>query len=198
MIEKDHTIAIAGVGGQGVILLSRIIGLAGLKEDYNIRIAETLGMSQRFGSVKTYVRIGHDIKSPLPLNNVDVLLGLEPLEACRCINVIDRKTTAIINSHPIQTLTTLLEVEKYPPLHVLRSMIESRVSKLIWFNATDIAKRKLNDPKQTNIIMLGVYVKINGSILRRDIVEECIVETLGVSRAKIALKAFRLGYELFR
>ncbi len=150
---------IASVGGQGGLTLSRVIGYAALLKGLNVRIGETLGMSQRGGVVQSYVRFGENVKSPLiPHGEANAILGLEPIETLRAVPVYANKNTLIIlNTEPIHTITTLVGKEVYPSLNDVISELRKYSDKLYTFNATSIARSK-GLPVATNIVVLAAFV----------------------------------------
>lgn len=155
---NEYNIVIASVGGQGGLTLSRIIGYAALLEGYNVRIGETLGMSQRGGVVQSYVRFGYRVLSPLiPHGKADVVLGLEPVEALRAARSFANKNTLIIvNTEPIHTITTLIGREEYPSVESVIAELRKISNNVYAINASQIA-REAGLPMATNIVLLALY-----------------------------------------
>ena len=154
---REYNIVVAGVGGQGVLTLSRIIAYAALIEGYHVRVGETLGMSQRFGIVQSYIRFGTHVKSPLiPLGGAHALLGLEPVEAVRALKYLNKRSLAIVNSHPIPSITTITGREKYPSIEQLESILKERSGKSIMINAQKIAT-DLKLPIGVGVLLLGIF-----------------------------------------
>jgi len=166
---NEYNIVIASVGGQGGLTLSRIIGYAALLEGYNVRIGETLGMSQRGGVVQSYVRFGTKVLSPLiPYNKANVILGLEPLEALRAaIKFGNENTLMIVNTNPIHTITTLVGKERYPLINDVLAKLRQISKNVYTVNATDIAKKE-GLPMATNIVVLAVFASMKQNPLRRE------------------------------
>ncbi|WP_269849076.1 2-oxoacid:acceptor oxidoreductase family protein [Methanosarcina horonobensis] len=99
---KKYDILIAGVGGQGVVLASRMLALTAIKTGFHVSTAETIGMSQREGSVSSHVRIGDEISGSLiPAGKADLLIGLEPAETVRNLPFLKKNGKVIVNSHTI-------------------------------------------------------------------------------------------------
>ena len=104
-----YDILIAGVGGQGVVLASRMLALAAMKAGFHVSTAETIGMSQREGSVSSHVRIGDEISGSLiPVGQADLLLGLEPAETVRNLPFLREGGKVLVNTHPIPRHRNLL------------------------------------------------------------------------------------------
>ncbi len=166
---NEYNIVIASVGGQGGLTLSRVIGYAALLEGYNVRIGETLGMSQRGGVVQSYVRFGTKVLSPLiPYNKANVILGLEPLETLRAaIKFANENTLVVVNTNPIHTITTLVGKEKYPSINDILAKLRQISKNVYTINATDIA-RKEGLPMATNIVTLAVFASMKQNPLQRE------------------------------
>jgi len=152
---------IAGVGGQGNILVSRIIASSAIKAGFEVRVGETYGAAQRGGSVMSHVRIGNLVKSPLiSQGEADVLLGLEPAETRRRVNYLKEGGLAIINTarvYPIEVMTGLME---YPSLDSLIKTVDVIAGKVIAFDASELAAR-VGNPISMNIVMCGALASSN-------------------------------------
>ncbi|AEH25342.1 indolepyruvate oxidoreductase subunit beta [Pyrococcus yayanosii] len=192
----EFNLIIAGVGGQGGLTLSRIIGNAAMFEDYRVRIGETLGMSQRYGSVLSYLRFGEHVYSPLiEEGEADLMLALEPVEALRNARFLGKESHAIINAYPIHTATTLVGKERYPELSEIRAAIERicPVDMLDFQREAD----KIN-PRTLGVVMLG-YAYGKGLIpLKKDSLLEGIRLTLREKLWEINFRALERGIELAR
>lgn len=159
--SKIFNLIIAGVGGQGNILVSKIIASAAIKAEFEVRVGETYGAAQRGGSVTSHVRIGKLVKSPqISQGEADVLLGLEPAEARRRVNHLKEGGLAIINTarvYPIEVVTGLVE---YPSLDSLLKPIEAIADKVVTFDALELARRAGN-PITMNVVMCGALAASN-------------------------------------
>src|SRR5664279_598323 len=113
--KMKFDLVIAGVGGQGNILASQVIAKCAIDAGYNVVNTETKGAAQRGGSVLSHVRISDtEIYSPLvPVGQAEVLLGFEPLEALRYINLLSKNGQFIINTSPVATILANLKVDEY-------------------------------------------------------------------------------------
>lgn len=192
----EFNLIITGVGGQGGLTLSRIIGNAAMKEGYNVRIGETLGMSQRYGSVLSYLRFGEEVYSPLiEEGEADLMLALEPAEALRNARFLSGKSYAIVNAYPIHTATTLVGKEEYPDLDDIQKALK-RICPVEMMNFQKEAD-KIN-PRTLGVLMLG-YAYGRGLIpLRKESIIEGIRETLKAKLWEVNVLALEKGIELAR
>jgi len=192
----EFNLIITGVGGQGGLTLSRIVGNAAMAEGYRVRIGETLGMSQRYGSVLSYLRFGEEVYSPLiEEGGADLMIALEPAEALRNARFLSKKSTGIINAYPIHTATTLVGKERYPDLGEVREAI-GRICPVHMRNFQGEADRI--NPRTLGVLMLG-YAFGKGLIpLRRGSLMEGIKLTLRENLWDVNFRAFDRGEELAR
>jgi len=190
----EFNLIITGVGGQGGLTLSRIIGNAAMVEGYNVRIGETLGMSQRYGSVLSYLRFGEEVYSPLiEEGKANLMLALEPAEALRNARFLGRDSSAVINAYPVHTATTLVGKERYPALREIEEAI-ARICPVYMLNFQREAD-KIN-PRTLGVLMLG-YAYGKGLVpLRRESLLEGIKLTLREKLWEMNFRAFERGEEL--
>lgn len=190
----EFNLIIAGVGGQGGLTLSRIIGNAAMKEGYNVRIGETLGMSQRYGSVLSYLRFGEEVYSPLiEEGEADLMLALEPAEALRNARFLSGKSHAIVNAYPIHTATTLVGKERYPSLEEISSAL-SRICNVEMKNFQKEADRI--NPRTLGVLMLGFAYGKGLVPLKKKSILDGIQETLKPTLWEVNIKALERGIEL--
>lgn len=151
-------LVIAGVGGQGNILASQVIAKCAMDAGYNVVNTETKGAAQRGGSVLSHVRIADgEIYSPLvPVGQADTLLGFEPLEALRYINMLGKQGKYIINTAPVPTILSNLMVDEYPSQEAMLAAIGAKGLDGYFLNATQAAK-DIGNVLLTNVIMLGAF-----------------------------------------
>ncbi len=146
-MKKD--IILAGVGGQGILTVAAVIGLAAMEEGYNIKQSEVHGMSQRGGAVISHLRISSDriFSDLIPEGSADIILGIEPMEAVRYLSFLKPEGRLITNSKPF------VNIEDYPEHEKLLKYIDSLPRSII-IDADDIAKR-IKAPKSSNVVMVG-------------------------------------------
>ena len=146
---------ITGVGGQGIILASDIIGEVALAAGYDVKKTDTLGMAQRGGSVVSHVRIGHRVWSPLiKEGEVDILVAFEKLEAARWGYYLRPGAIAIVNNHALPPLSVNLGDEHYPSDEEITTILRQRSERLYFVNGTSRV-RELGNIRTLNMFMLG-------------------------------------------
>ncbi len=187
------TVVVSSVGGQGGLTLSRVIARAAADAGYRVVVGETLGMSQRFGSVQSYVRFGDAVYSPLPLEPADLILGLEPLEALRAAALADRRTTVLASAEPVDTQTTQIGLEKYPSLEWIVRELRGRAGRVLLSRPFEESRRRFGTGIQANMILLGASAKLQLLPLSLELLESAVRAMLG-ERSAYAVQALRLGY----
>ena len=114
-MNAKRNIMIVGVGGQGTLLASRILGNAIIAEGYDVKVSEVHGMSQRGGSVVTYVKYGESVSSPIiDLGEADIILAFERLEALRALPYLKKGGKIIVNNHEINPMPVITGACEYP------------------------------------------------------------------------------------
>jgi indolepyruvate ferredoxin oxidoreductase beta subunit len=152
---KKFDLLITGVGGQGVILASNIIGEVALAAGYDVKKTDTLGMAQRGGSVVSHVRLGPQVYSPLiRAGEVDMLLAFEKLEAARWSHYLRPGAIAIVNNHALRPLSVNLGSEHYPSDEEIASILRRGSERIYFINGSDRVK-KLGNIKILNVFLLG-------------------------------------------
>jgi len=120
-----YNILIAGVGGQGVVLSSRMLALAAMKAGFHVSTAETIGMSQREGSVSSHIRLGDKVSGSLiPIGQADLLLGLEPAETVRNLPFLSKSGKVLVNTHAIPPASRMPGGPEYDPAALLSFLCE--------------------------------------------------------------------------
>lgn len=181
---------IAGVGGQGTLLTSRILGGIAIQEGFDVKISEVHGMAQRGGSVVTYVRYGEKVAEPVVEEGcADVLIAFERLEAMRYAHFLKRDGVIICNNQRIDPMTVTTGKAAYPR-HIIENLSEKY--KVVSLDAMEEAK-KLGNAKVFNTIIIGVAAK--HMKFQKEKWEEVIKNTVPPKTIEINLKAFQTGYE---
>jgi indolepyruvate ferredoxin oxidoreductase beta subunit len=184
-------ILVAGVGGQGVVLASDIIGEAAIAAGYDVKKTDTLGMAQRGGSVVSHVRLGPKVWSPLVREGaVDVLLAFEKLEAARWGHYLRPGGVAIVNNYEQPPQSVSLGVETYPDDAAIAAALERRTNRVYFVDGSGRA-RQLGNPRTLNIFMLGCL----SMFAPLDIAawKDCIRQRLPEKIREINLTAFDMG-----
>jgi indolepyruvate ferredoxin oxidoreductase beta subunit len=186
-------ILVTGVGGQGIVLASDIIGEAALAAGYDVKKTDTLGMAQRGGSVVSNVRIASEVRSPMiKEGEVDVILALEKLEAARWSHFLRPDGVAIINDYEQPPLSVSLGQEEYPTNEAITAALKRRTKEIYLVAGTERAKG-LGNVRTLNIFMLGclsVFAPLSG-----DAWQESISRRIPEHLRDINLIAFEKGRE---
>ena len=187
----NFNILLVGVGGQGIVMASNILGNVAKKKSYDVKIAEIHGMSQRGGCVETYVKYGEKIYSPLiEKGEADIIIGLEQLEVLRWIDYIKKDGKIISSEQRIDPLTVVSGSDVYPENIVEKITDYNR--NVISIDAIKIAKDSGN-VKCANTVLIGIVAKLIN--IEKEIWIETIKEVIPKKFQKYNLKAFELGYE---
>jgi indolepyruvate ferredoxin oxidoreductase beta subunit len=148
---------VTGVGGQGVVLASDIIGEAALAAGFDVKKTDTLGMAQRGGSVVSHVRIGPKVWSPLIREGtVDLLLAFEKLEAARWSHYLRPGGIAIVNAYEQPPHSVSLGQETYPDDDSIAAALGRRTQQVYFVDGSGRAQ-ELGNPRTLNIFMLGCF-----------------------------------------
>jgi indolepyruvate ferredoxin oxidoreductase beta subunit len=184
-------IVIVGVGGQGTLLTSRILGGITTVAGYDVKLSEVHGMSQRGGSVVTYVRYGENVAEPIVEEGcADVLIAFERLEALRYAHFLKKDGVIIVNEQRIDPITVVTGIAQYPE-NIIEGLSEKY--KVIAVDAMDEAK-KLGNTRVFNTIIIGVAAR-HMDFPYEDWVE-VIKNTVPQKTVDINIKAFEVGYNI--
>ncbi len=183
-------VVVVGVGGQGVILISEIIGRAALKSDLTVRGAETHGMAQRGGSVVNYIRVGCRYSAMVSPGKADVLLALEPAEALRYAHFLSPEGTALVNTKPVMPVTVTTGVATYPQIEEIIEPLTRMCKEVKTIDATSLAAQA-GHPQAANVVMLGALSKYLP--IEREVLAEALEETVPPKFLEINKKALELG-----
>ena len=183
-------IMVVGVGGQGTLLTSRIIGKTALAAGYDVKLSEVHGMAQRGGSVVTFVRFGERVYEPVvEEGEVDLLVSFERLEALRYAHYLKKGGVMIVNDTRIDPMTVVIGAKSYPEDIIERLSGEHTVYSV---DGAAIAK-ELGNSKVLNTVVLGLAAKHIG------FEEQDWLEVLGATvppkTVEINTRAFKRGYE---
>jgi len=188
-------LVICGVGGQGNILLSGIVGGAYLKKGYYVTIGETFGAAQRGGAVFSTVRVSKKREAgPLmPDGHANLILGLEPLETLRLLEKYGNpETVCISNTYPVIPASVSAAKESYPDIEDLKKAVTD-MSAAAWFvDATSIAL-ELNAPIAMNIVMVGALLGTGQLPLEVEDIKAELRESLPPDRLELNFEALSRG-----
>ncbi|MCD6503587.1 MAG: indolepyruvate oxidoreductase subunit beta [Euryarchaeota archaeon] len=191
-----YNIVLAGVGGQGIITIGKIIVEAALRENKNAVMSEVHGMAQRGGSVLSEVRIGDALSSIIPSGEADLVIGFELIEPLRYIEKFGEKTILLVNNDRIMSLPTLLGEEEYPPSESVIAEMKKLVKELYVINASKLAK-EAGSPLSMNMVMLGAALAL-GMPIHLETVKEVLRERFKGRVLEINEKALDLGFNTIK
>ena len=183
-------VMIVGVGGQGTLLTSRIIGKAALSLGYDVKISEVHGMAQRGGSVVTFVRYGEKVNEPVVEEGVaDVIIAFERLEALRYSHFLKKGGVIVVNDCRIDPMTVVTGAKEYP-----ENIIEElkKTYSVYSIDGQKVAK-ELGNSKVLNSVVLGYAAKHIG--FDKDTWLETVAATVPAKTIELNKKAFLCGYD---
>lgn len=190
---NPYNIYISGVGGQGIIKTSIIMGEAAMKSNQPVVVGEIHGMSQRGGVVSTQMKIG-DSHSPLiEEGKANLLLAFEPLESLRAINMINKHSYVVMNTAPIYPFNIRQSEHPYPELAIIMDQLQSHAQKVIALDADGIAK-KVGHILAVNMVMLGAAAAVPDFPLDKETILESMKNNLPEKSIPINLEAFEEGF----
>lgn len=184
-------IMIVGVGGQGTLLTSRILGGLTIQAGYDVKLSEVHGMAQRGGSVVTFVRYGKKVNEPIvEEGQADVLIAFEKLEALRYAHFLKKDGAIIVNDQQIDPMPVVIGAAKYPD-NILEQL--SKNHRIFKVDAIGEAK-KLGNSRVFNVIVLGIAAQHMD--FSKDEWLSVIEKTVPQKTIEINKKAFEIGYNL--
>jgi indolepyruvate ferredoxin oxidoreductase beta subunit len=192
----ECNLVVAGVGGQGIILFSRMLAEAALRSGFKAIVGQSFTAAQRYGSVVAFVRIGKDIYSPLiGTNQANIIVGLEPLEVLRYINLLSRKGLVLLNVNKVLPVSVILKTEKYPEISEIEDVVKQLRGKLLKLDATQVA-RSLGDERVMNMVMLGALSTVKNFLISSSSLVESIKRSTSQSIVDKNIEAFHAGRHL--
>lgn len=200
LANDPYNLVITGVGGQGNVMASRVLGNMMSRQGLNVTIGETFGASQRGGSVMSHLRISSESSwSPqIPKGKAHMIVALEPIETIRVLmNYGSPEAKVICNTRPIHPMGVISGDQNYPTLEELRSWI-AELTAAAWFvDATDAAV-KLGDPIFGNIMMIGALAEVSDLPMDRSDFEAVISQSMPQAKVEANLRAYDVGLELVK
>jgi len=193
-MKNIYKIQLIGVGGQGTIKASTIVGEAAMKKGLNVVMSEVHGMAQRGGTVVTELKIGEAHSPLIEEGAADLLIAFEPAEALRALNKINKESFVIANSVPIVPFTVSLGISEYPELSSIFDELKAKIKNLSIINAQEIAK-EAGSIISENMVLLGAAVATPEFPVDKDLVIQSMKENLPPKSIETNLKAFKMGFE---
>lgn len=190
-MQNTKSIMIVGVGGQGSLLASKLLGQLLLAEGYDVKVSEVHGMSQRGGSVVTYVRFGDRVYSPIITDGeADFIVSFEKLEAARYASCLAPGGRIIVNTQEIDPMPVLIGKAAYPT-----DILSELTAKDVLLDAIDALSlaEAAGSAKAVNIVLMGRLARYLG--IAREKWEDAIRRGVKAAFVDVNLRAFSLGYE---
>ncbi len=190
---KSYNIYISGVGGQGIIKTSTVIGEAAMKSDLPVVMSEVHGMAQRGGSVSTELRIGSIYSPIIELGTSNLLISFEPVEALRAVAKISDESYVILNTNPIYPFNLNESEINYPDVTDILNELKDKSKEVYAMDADKIAK-EAGHPLSMNMVMLGAAAAVEGFPIEKETILTSMKANLPEKSLDINLKAFNNGY----
>lgn len=188
----NKSIMIVGVGGQGTLLASRILGSALLDCGYDVKVSEVHGMSQRGGSVVTYVRSGEKVASPIiEKGEADIILAFEQLEAARWLSFLKPDGKIIVNTQTIDPMPVVIGSAEYPEGVI--DALKASGADIEAIDALSLAV-EAGTAKAVNVVLIGAMAR--SMPLDKEIWIKALTESVPSKFLDLNLKAFELGYNI--
>jgi len=183
-------ILIAGVGGQGTLLASRIIGHVAVEMGYDVKVSEVHGMSQRGGSVVTYVKFGDKIYSPIiDEGDADIILAFEELEAFRYLPYLKKNGKLLVNTQKMDPMPVITGAAEYPEDIIKK--ISNKGIEVIALDALKLAQEAGSD-KAVNVVLIGVLAA--NTTIDKERWLNSVKETVPAKFIELNIKAFEKGF----
>lgn len=191
-MTMTKSILLVGVGGQGTILISKILSAGLAQMGYDVKMSEIHGMSQRGGSVTTHIKYGEKVYAPnIGEGEADIIISFEKTETIRALPYLKKGGTVITDVHEIYSMPVLTGTVEYP--HDAIDVLAKSIPNVMVVKAAEVAQ-KLGNTRAQNIVLLGALVK---SMKLDDIDWEPIVAQFVPAKAKdVNIAAFRAGFEM--
>jgi indolepyruvate ferredoxin oxidoreductase beta subunit len=195
LVHDPTNIIIAGVGGQGNIMASQLLGRLLVKKGFEVIIGETYGASQRGGSVMSHLRVTRQggISPIIPKGKAHYIIALEPAEALRVMGEYGNPDVRVLsNTRPIYPVDVITGAFEYPDLNNLKKIITDHAKEAFFIDATEIALR-VKTPILANIIMLGAFVQWGVVPVTVEEFEQAIRESVPPKHLQKNIEAFEEG-----
>lgn len=184
----NKNILLCGVGGQGIVLASKLIAQAAMENSLPVMSAETIGMAQKGGSVFSHVRIGSNLSTPMiPKGGADVIIGFEPAEAVRMLPYLKKDGTVIVNSCPTKPVTAMLSASSYTGKEML-AYLKKNVERLTIVDC-ERAASEIGSLKVVNMILLGAAAATGELPISMADIKSCLAKRLKPQLLEMNYKA---------
>ena len=196
--KETYNLIITGVGGQGNVLSSQLIGQALVGKGYLVTIGETYGSSQRGGSVMSHIRISSrkQLGPLIPRGKADIIIGLEPVEALRILTAYGNPQTVVLsNTRPIYPVGVTSGDEKYPEIEEIQGALKDLSRRFYSVPATEKAM-EMGSAILGNMIMIGALLHLGVVPLRAEEFQEILARNFRDKRLETNLQALREGKKI--
>lgn len=193
-----YNVIITGVGGQGNVMASRVVGNMLSRRGMQVTIGETFGASQRGGSVMSHLRIstGSTWSPQIPKGRCHLIISLEPTETMRVLaNFGNPQVNVLCNTRPIHAIGVISGDQQYPPLDDIKSWV-AELSQACWFLEATEKALELGNPILGNIMMIGAAAGTGVLPLLREDFEAVISQTMPADKQELNLKAYDMGQQM--
>ncbi len=188
------SIVLVGVGGQGTILVSKILTAGLLKLGYDVKMSEIHGMSQRGGSVTTMIKYGDKVYAPnIGNGEADMIVSFEKIEAVRALPYLKKGGVIVTDDREIHPMSVLTGAAEYP--HDALEKLGETVENLTVLKANEIAE-ELGNVRVSNVVLLGALVRKMGLDQEGIDWKQLVGEMVPAKAKEINLTAFEKGYEM--
>ncbi len=189
-----YTIQIVGVGGQGVLLASNVIGTAAMNAGYRVMMSEVHGMAQRGGSVLSTVRFGDDVYSPLEAEGgADLIMGFEPVETVRSLHLGNADTEILMNLDPVLPSMVAAGFEEYPDISGLIDVVKGVNPNVTTIEATKLAI-EAGKAVAANAVMIGAVAAMKNNPLTKEQLFDALMTQVPAKFKDLNADAFERGY----
>ncbi len=199
-MKEPLNLVVAGVGGQGNILVSEILAKAASAEGLKVTVGESYGMSQRGGSVSSHIRLSRQfLYGPvIPAGCADVIIGFEPVETVRvALELGSPGVKIIVNPHPIYPVGVLMRKDVYPDIEDLLGRLKDMSSQMLVIESTALAIHAGN-PVVQNIVMVGALAGTDYLSIPKKTFQQVIAKMVPQKALELNQKAFSIGFEAIR
>ncbi|TFF86474.1 indolepyruvate ferredoxin oxidoreductase subunit beta [Candidatus Thorarchaeota archaeon] len=187
------SLAISGVGGQGVLTLADVLAKAALNDGLNVRVGEIHGMAQRGGHVVCTVRIGERVRGPIvDAGTADVLVGFEPVEVLREIALVRRQGLVLMSSHVQYPVAVSMGKAEYPSHEEIQKAIRRFTDRVVEFDAFKLAE-DAGSTRALNMVMFGAIIGSDETPITKQAAFEAIRASFPERYEKINIKAAENG-----
>jgi indolepyruvate ferredoxin oxidoreductase beta subunit len=189
----SYSILIVGVGGQGVLLASRVLGECAMRSGHKIALSEVHGMAQRGGSVTALVRFGEEVISPLiPKGGADLIVGFEPVETYRALPYANQNTLIVTDVRPLVPMTVTSGKESYPEVDLLLASMRGAGLQVLPVEATRLAE-EAGARVTVNSVLIGAISALGSLPLEAELLHSTLMSSVPPKAKGVNQRAYELG-----